>query len=685
MRTAARIVCLGLLTCWIGFANAEDDPADASKLRLDLLLEWESVSDPKLSPDGNKIVFTRTWNDRQEDKRQSELWIMDADGGRQRQLTEGSDAQWSPSGDRIAFVREGKPKGNQVHVMWVETREVTQITHVDEKPSGLRWSPDGEWLSMRMVVPEKDDLLKIKLPEKPKGAKWAEEPTIITRLAYRRDQSGYRAKGFYHLFVVSAQGGTPRQVTQGDYDHQEAEWTPDGKSLVYSGLRQEDADWQIRESEVYVTNVESSKTQQLTDRRGPDFEPKVSPDGKKVAYLGFDDNKDTYNVDHLYVMNIDGSDVRLLSGDFDREPRQVTWGANSRELFFVADSEGATNLYRTNLSGQRKALSRSDVTFELHDIGRNGMAVGLLSSPQQPTDVATFEAKRSGATFTRLTAVNDDLLQRVTLGEVEEIRYASSDGMPVQGWIVKPPDFDPAKKYPLILQIHGGPHAMYRSAFDFERQNHAAEGYVVLYTNPRGSTGYGKNFGNAINNAYPGKDYDDLMRGVDEVIARGNIDEDNLFVYGGSGGGVLTCWIVGNTQRFKAAVSMFPVTNWISFVGTTDGPYWYHNFAKYPWEDISEHWERSPLRLVGNVTTPTLLITGELDLRTPMSQTEEYYQALKLRKVDTAMIRVQDEYHGAARRHPSNQLRRILYVRGWFGKYQTPVEGAAEGSETTSR
>jgi dipeptidyl aminopeptidase/acylaminoacyl peptidase len=653
---------------------------DPTKLDLSLLLEWETVANPVLSPDGSQVVFTRTWTDKLEDRTRNALWIVARDGSRLRQLTEGSDPQWSPDGTRIAYIADGKPQGAQVFVLWVDTREVTQLTHVTEAPSSLAWSRDGKWLAFAMQVPEKDGF-DIKLPKAPKGAKWAPEPTVIKRLNYRRDRSGYRASGYRHLFVVSANdGGTPRQVTSGDFDHGEPEWSTNGKEIFFAGLRSDDADWQWRESEVYAVDVDGGAVRQLTTRKGPDGSPRVSPDGAYVAYLGYDANDDTYNVAELWLMGSDGSNPRSLTKGLDRNPENVFWSKDGKHLMFAVQSEGTTQVWRTDLQGNCKQVTQGTWQIALSDVGLDGAFAGVASTPHDPGDVWVFGADGKGS---KLTDVHRDLLARVQLGPVTEVRAKSSDGLPVQGWLVKPANFDEAKKYPLILQIHGGPHAMYGVGFDFERHNHAAAGYLLLYTNPRGSVGYGKAFGNAIDNAYPGKDYDDLMACVDAVIAQGSVDADNLFVYGGSGGGVLTCWIVGMTDRFRAAVSMFPVTNWISFVGTTDGASWYYNFAKLPWEDISEHWQRSPLRLVGNVKTPTMLLTGELDLRTPMAQTEEYYQALKLRKVDTVMVRIPDEYHGAAGRHVSNRMRRILYVREWFEKHKAKAAATPASPAST--
>jgi dipeptidyl aminopeptidase/acylaminoacyl peptidase len=309
-------------------------------------------------------------------------------------------------------------------------------------------------------------------------------------------------------------------------------------------------------------------------------------------------------------------------------------------------------------------------------IAKSGQAVAIRSTNNQPGVLVTFPISRPSETKTILD-VNADVLGGVTLGETEEVQYTSSDGMKIQGWLMKPANFDPSKKYPLVLWIHGGPWSMYSVGWSWAFQNWAANGYAVLWTNPRGSTGYGQEFVNGIQFSYPGKDYDDLMAGVDAAIAKGWVDKENLFVCGGSGGGVLTAWIVGHTNRFRAAVSMRPVIDWASFVGNTDGAGWYRQFQKYPWEDPMEYAVRSPLHYVANVTTPTMVMTGEADLRTPIRQTEEFYRALKLlRKADTVMVRMPDEFHGW--RRPSHQLLQQLYLMAWFEKYRT------QASRTTS-
>jgi dipeptidyl aminopeptidase/acylaminoacyl peptidase len=466
---------------------------------------------------------------------------------------------------------------------------------------------------------------------------------------------------------VPAEGGTPRQVTDGEWSVGAPNWMPDGRTIVFaSGPRIEDAEYTLRESEVFAVDVETGAIRQLTSREGPDGSPAISPDGRLIAYTGYDKNDNTWTDSELYVMNADGSGSRMLA-DIDRSPGGLQWANDGSGIYFTAQNEGTQNLYFAPLRGEVRQVTEGNHILSVSEIGAGGTAVGTLSAPNDPGDVIAFDVRRP-AEIRAITEVNADILHGKKLGEVEEIWYNSVDDFRVQGWIIKPPDFDPSRKYPLMLSIHGGPHSMYNVGFNFGWQEHAANGYVVLYTNPRGSTGYGTDFGNAIKNAYPGKDFDDLMRGVDEVIARGYIDSDNMFVYGCSGGGVLTAWIVGHTDRFAAASSNCPVINWLSFVGTTDSPFWYSNFEKHPWEDPSEHLRRSPLMYVGNVKTPTMLMTGVQDLRTPIAQTEEFYQALKVLKVPTAMVRFNEEWHGTSSK-PSNFLRTQLYLRDWFTKH----------------
>jgi dipeptidyl aminopeptidase/acylaminoacyl peptidase len=351
------------------------------------------------------------------------------------------------------------------------------------------------------------------------------------------------------------------------------------------------------------------------------------------------------------------------------------WAKDGTGIYFSVSEKGASNLHFVNLKGEIRPITKGQHMLAVSEITPAGFAIGTRSDPTKPGDIVTFDLKRP-TEIRQLTSVNADVLDGKKLGAHHEIWFKGADNWEIQGWYITPPDFDPNRKYPLILTIHGGPHSMYGVGFNFAWQEHAANDYIVLYTNPRGSTGYGSAFGNAIKNAYPGKDFDDLMAGVDAVIAKGSVDTTNLFVYGCSGGGVLTAWIVGHTNRFAAAASQCPVINWLSFVGTTDGASWYRNFEKLPWVDPSEHLRRSPLMYVGNVKTPTMLMTGVNDLRTPIGQTEEFYEALKVMKVPTAMVRFNDEWHGTSSK-PSNFIRTQLYLRDWFQKYSRKDNAAS--------
>jgi dipeptidyl aminopeptidase/acylaminoacyl peptidase len=645
----------------------------SNKLTLADYLEWEQVQAPSFSPDGRQIVFGRRWIDKLNDRWETSIWIVNSDGTRPRMLLKGSAPRWSPDGTRIAYVAEGEPRGSQVFVKWVDVEgPATQVTRVTESPSDLTWTPDGKSILFRMnVQPANRPSWRVENQLnnlKPRNATWTAAPRIVEKLNYRRDGTGFTTDNVSQLFIVTAEGGTPRQITDDEHGIASIDLSPDGRTVYFSsGPRVAEGEYQWRESDVYAVDLASGAIKQLTTRRGPDSGPAVSPDGKLVAYTGYDWTDDTWVDSRMYVMNADGSGSRVLTQSLDRSPGNLEWAKDGSGVYFTVQDKGSQNLYFVSLRGDIKPVTTGTHMLGVSEITQAGTAVGTLSDPSKPGDVVTFNVKNPAA-IKQITDVNGDVLAGKKLGAVEEIWYTGADGWKIQGWVVKPPDFDASKKYPMMLSIHGGPHAMYGVGFNFSYQENAANGYVTLYTNPRGSTGYGSAFGNAIKRAYPGKDYDDLMAGVDAVIAKGYIDTQNMFVYGCSGGGVLTAWIVGKTDRFAAASANCPVINWMSFVGTTDGSSWYRNFDKLPWEDPSEHLRRSPLMYVGNVKTPTMLMTGVNDLRTPISQTEEFYEALKVRKIPTAMIRFNEEWHGTSSK-PSNFMRTQLYLREWFTKY----------------
>ena len=670
-------LALGLLAVSSLSLNGQDKKTN-KLLDVETFMEMESAGSPAISPDGKNIIFTRTWVDRPNDRSNSSLWITDFEGKRVRELTSGnwqdSSPAWSPDGRKIAFISD-RDGTSQIQVLWLDTREVAQLTHVDNPPQSLAWSPDGKSLAFTMFIADEKPVLKVELPPRPKGAKWADPAIIIDRLSWRSDGRGPLPKGYSQIFVIDAElGGTPRQVTSGDYSHGDPEWSADGQRIFFSGIRKPDAEYQENDSEVYVVDLKTLEIKALTDRKGPDYGPVVSPDGKWIAYTGYDDKDYTSHLSDMYLMDTAGGSKRTLCGHLPNSPGDICWAEDGSGVYYLMAEKGESNFYFVSVDGKIRKVTSGVQYIAGLSVSRTGRAAAVVSTFYQPGAIATFTLLKP-AEIKTIVDVNTDLLDGIKLGEVEELWYKSSDGWDIQGWLIKPAEFDPAKKYPLLLWIHGGPWAMYNVAFNWEWQNFAAKGYAVLYTNPRGSTGYGQDFVNGIQHSYPGKDFDDLMAGVDTALAKGFIDKDNLFVCGGSGGGVLTAWIVGHTDRFRAAVSMRPVINWHSFVGTTDGHMWYRQFKKYPWEDPLEYAVRSPLHYVANVTTPTMVMTGEADLRTPIGQSEEYYRALKLLKKDTLLVRMPEEYHGW--RRPSHRLLQQLYLMAWFEKYRVKPEATA--------
>ncbi len=653
----------------------------AQKTKLELLdiFNMEYVSDPQISPDGKQIIYVRNFKDVMTDKNLSNLWIVNFDGSQNRPLTSGNQndfaPKWSHDGKKIVFKSNMQDQKMKLFMMWMDTRETVALLNIPQSPGAVSWSYDDKFLAFSMFVPKKANSI-IKLPAKPEGAKWNKPPIYIDQMDYRGDGQGYLKNGNDQLFVLSTDGGSPRQLTSSDYDHGAPIWSMDNRKLYFSGNLKEDHEFEPANNEIYELRLSDGEIKALTSRKGPDFGPVLSPDGKTIAYLGFDDRYQGYQLTNLYLMNVDGSGSVEVSTGLDRDIESPQWAGDGKGLYFRYDDRGDTKIAYVTRGGKVSTLADNLGGLSLgrpynassYTVSKNGNLAFTLGGTDHPADLAVKNSK----TQNRLTRLNQDLFSYRKLGEVSELTWKSSyDQREIQGWMVTPPDFDPNKKYPLILEIHGGPFASYGSVFSAEVQLYAAAGYVVLYTNPRGSTSYGEEFGNLIHHDYPNHDYEDLMSGVDAVLAKGIIDENRLYVTGGSGGGVLTAWIVGKTNRFKAAVVAKPVINWYSFVLYADGLSFFHKywFPNKPWEDPSNYLKRSPITYVGNIETPTMLLTGEEDFRTPIAESEQFYAALKLEKVETAMVRIPGASHGIANR-PSNLVAKIASVLAWFDKYK---------------
>jgi dipeptidyl aminopeptidase/acylaminoacyl peptidase len=641
------------------------------------------ATDPQISPDGRKIVYVRRFADPMTDKRYSNLWIINSDGTDHRPLTTGnrSDAspRWSPDGTRIAYLSDVDGK-QQIYVRWMDSGQTARITNLEESPDAIAWSPDGKMLSFSSLVLGKGPHIA-DLPSPPEGAKWADPPKAYNRLVYRFNGAGYLKPGFRQVFVVAAEGGASRQISSGDFPNggselggaTRASWSPDGKFLIISANRHPESDHEYFDTNVYEWAVADGSMRELTNRKGPDSNATVSPNGKWIAYTGFDDRYQGHQTTQLYLIGRDGSGPHSISEKLDRDVENPTWAADNSGVYFQYNDQGDTKIGFASPDGNFKTIAEHvAATVSAYgggsfSVAHNGTIAFTLGRAQNPGDIAVIS---NGGTKV-LTAINQELLAQKVPGHVEEIWYESSkDKRKIQGWLIEPPGFDSAKKYPLILEIHGGPFADYGDRFDLEKQVYAGLGYLVLYVNPRGSTSYGEEFANLIHHAYPGDDFYDLNSGVDAAIAKGYVDTNNLFVTGGSGGGVLTCWTIEHTDRFRAAAPLYPVINWYSFALTSDIPfiikYW---FPGYPWDNTEQYMKRSLTDQVSKVKTPSLIMTGEQDFRTPLSEAEQFYEALKLLNVEAVLVRVPEEPHGISRR-PSHHIDKMLYVSGWFEQHK---------------
>ena len=657
-------------------ANSEESLAEFNPMDV-FELEW--ATDPRVSPDGNTIVYVRKSNDIMNDRERSNLWQVSIKGTNHRPLYSGLNTirspRWSPNGEKLAFI-SNNTGSQQIHVRWIDNGETAVVSQLQELPSNLSWSPDGKWLAFTMnvkAVPE-----TIAEPRaKPEGANWAEKPITVTTTQYQYDGQGIVEPAYRHVFIIPADGGSARQLTQGNFNHYGSlAWSLNSDHIFFSAYRSDDWELVSGEADIYSVSINTNKIKQITNQSGAERSPMISPNGQLIAFTKKERRPLAYSPDRVGIMSLDGKNMRLLSEDLDGDANNIQWASDSRSLYYTYDERGIRKIGQVTVKGKLKeiieglggtTLGRPYLSGNFH-VANNTIAFTHGTS-ERPADIGIVNEGK----IQILTALNNDLLGHRKLGLVNEITYKSSfDGQEIQGWYITPPDFDPAKKYPLILEIHGGPHLAYGPYFSAELQIMAAAGYIVFYNNYRGSLSYGEDFALLLQYKYSSsEDFADHMSGIDTLINLGFIDEKNLFIAGGSAGGIATAYAVGLTDRFNAAVAAKPVINWLSKPLTADSMVGqiYHQFPGPPWEHLEHYWKRSPLSLMGNVTTPTLLITGEDDRRTPISETEQFYQGLRLRGIDSAMVRLPDTSHGIANK-PSRLISKVDHILAWFERYR---------------
>jgi len=670
-----------LLAASLMFVSAHAINAEENFSRFEPMdvfdLEW--ASDPRVSPDGETIVYVRKSNDIMKDRERSNLWQVSADGKDHRPLYSGLNSirspRWSPTGEKLAFI-SNDTGSQQIHVRWFDNGDTAVISQLQASPSNLSWSPDGKWLAFTMNV--KAPTKSIAEPRtKPEGATWAKKPITVTTTRYQYDGRGIVEPAYRHVFIVPADGGTSRQLTEGNFNHYGSlAWSPNSDQVFFSAYRSDDWELVSDEADIYSVNISTKKLKQITNQSGAERSPVISPNGKMIAFTKEERRPLAYSPDRIAVMDLNGQNLRMLSEDLDGDASNLIWADDSESIYYTYDERGIRKIGQATIKGNLRSVIKG---VGGTTIGRPYLSGGFHTNndtlafthgtSDRPANIAIMQDGQVQI----LTRLNDDLLGHRRLGPVKEITYKSSfDGQEIQGWYITPPDFDPSKKYPLILEIHGGPHLAYGPYFSAELQIMAAAGYVVFYNNYRGSLSYGEDFALLLQYKYSSKeDFADHMSGIDALIDLGFIDDENLFIAGGSAGGIATAYAVGLTDRFNAAVAAKPVINWLSKPLTADSMVGqiYHQFPGPPWEHVEHYWERSPLSLMGNVTTPTMLITGENDRRTPISETEQFYQALRLRGVDSAMVRLPDTSHGIASR-PSRLISKVDHILAWFERYK---------------
>ncbi len=693
-----------VFTCSVFVAFAPD--VDKRPITEKDLWAFTWIGDPQLSPDGTRVAFVRVVVDKKHTGYETSLWTVSTRGGAEPQrLTSGtrdSQPRWSPDGTRLAFVRaiekDGKVQPPQIYVLSMSGGEPTQITELSKGAGRPHWSPDGKRVAFFSDISPEDIAKEKKKDRDTTDADASRETDVkyVTRAVYRSNGQGYLDPSRpTHIWVVAIplapdEKPAPRQLTSGNFDEDEFFWSKDGRDIIFATTPVAEPYYELPHTDLYRVSADGGKPSLINAVKIAVNQMSLSPDGKRIAFRSnINEPVRSYDEPDLYVLDLTpGAEPKNLSVDFDFDvgggiggdnssPRAAggtapIWSSDGNSIVDVASITGRANLMRFSVNGGKPVeITRGNQSVQRFAAAGNGSTFALLvSTPINIGDL--FVVGSNGGEQRRITDVNAKLFSQLDIPAPEEVWYTSFDGKKIQSWVQKPPGFNPSKKYPLILNIHGGPHAAYGWVFDHEFQWMAAKGYVVLYPNPRGSTSYGQDFGNIIQYKYPGDDYKDLMAGVDELIKRGYIDPDRLGVTGGSGGGVLTNWTVTQTNRFKAAVSQRDISDWASWWYTAD--FWlYHPawFRKPPFQDPKEYADRSAITYVDRIRTPMAFILGDADWRTPTeSGGEQLFRALKFMKRPTAMVRFPGESHELSRSgQPWHRVERLQAIVGWFDKY----------------
>ncbi len=646
------------------------------------------AEDAQISPDGRRVAYVRKWLDRETDGYRSNLWTVSTHTGGPAPFTTGprqdKHPRWSPDGQRLAFLSDREGEKPQIWLIPAGGGEAHRLTDEPEGVQGLVWSPDSTRIAFIARTPA--------APDDERRAR----TRFITTLKYKANGEGFVYDRRLHLFVVDAESGETRQLTDGDADDQQPCWSPDGAWLAFSAARHPEHDADTR-SDIYLVPADGGGTRRLTGANGTALAPAFGPDGRSLAYIGhaYPHPGGARNL-RVWHLDLDSGVATDLTASLDRsavEDEPPIWSPDGRHIRFGVLDGGAVGLCEVpTVGGEVRAIVGGERLISSWSFSTGHERVAFTASaPVRPPEVFVSElnARRDGAAAERrLSDHNGPVLAEIALPGPEPFRFESVDGLPVSGWVLRPPE--PTASYPTLLNIHGGPHAFYGWGFFDEFQVQAGAGYAVVYLNPRGSQGYGEEFAQAVCGDWGGKDYEDVMRGLDAALARFPfLNPSRLGVLGGSYGGFMTSWIVGHNHRFKAALSERAVNAPISLFGTSDIGFWFEQFeiGSTPFQDREGYWQRSPLAYAADVRTPLLIMHSENDLRCPIEQAEQFYVAVKLAgRADTVFVRFPEETHELTRSgRPSRRVERFQIVLDWFDRYLRPEASAEARSAELQR